>query len=846
VEQWRRIALSAERAWDKRQVTAAIRLYRKAAEAAELAGEAAMLGVILHNLGRALSQAGDGRGAREVLLRARDLLAGTNDGDQYLGTVLTTLGGVEVELGDIDAAIACHQAGLDLARVRGDAEAEADARVNLGIALKDAGRLSEARDQLTAALSQAKERRLDSVTAHALTTLGLVAELLHSPDEAREHYGEALGLYTELSDDGNAATVLYCLASLHNADGAWDEAQRLLGEALDRYQRVGDELGAADCRAALASIEIGRGNAARARELHDKAARVFRAGGYKRRLVDSLVDLAAIARDDGRFGDGETLLAEAGRLADEVAEPLLISDVELHRGDLCFTAGDDAAAREHYARSAEVLRGSREMLTREDEALSFFGPDRLENIDRLVALSFGDPRGCVEWIERAKGQELLRQLAGGTVPHALSWADTQRLLDRVASDDPAHGLLFVHFYVRDTVTVIAGLRPGRDPDLVPAEISQAALRSATADPAHDSWQETERLLAPLLAPIGEWSAAGDRVLLCPHDALHRFPLHAIDVGGQPLVERNVVSYVPSVGVLRHCLARRRPARPADGDALILADADEGRPVPLARDQARALAVMLASRGWRVRCQAGQSATLRALEDGIGHMAALGLAHFAVHGFAAVSAGLDSGLKLADGTLTARRMRALPLDGILVCLGACDTGLSERLAGDELLGLVRSALQAGAGTVLATLRLVDELPSSMLLLDFHQRLLDGAARADALRAAQLQLRDATVRDVLAHLTRARRRMAGDRRAQAAAGLAEAQLRLRAGDADAAMRDVATVLSLDGLTDTEAKRAMDLREQVRFAAGHPRNPDYARRPFRAAEYWAPFMLIGDPAY
>jgi CHAT domain-containing protein/tetratricopeptide (TPR) repeat protein len=844
MERWRRIALSAERASEKHQVNTAIQLYRKAAEAAGLAGETVMLGVVLHNLGLVLSQAGDGPGAREALLRARDLLTGTGEGEQYLGTVLTTLGGLEVELGDLEAAIACHQAALDLAGVRGEAKAEAKARVDLGIALKDAGRLSEARDQLTAALSQAKERHLDLYTAHALTALGLIAERLHRPDEAREHYGGALALYTELSDDANAANVLYCLSSLYSADGAWDEAQRLLGEALDRYQRVGDDLGVADCQAALAGIELGRENVTRARELHEMAARLFRSGGYKRRLVDSLVDLAAIARDDGRFGDSEALLAEAGRLADEVAEPLLISDVELHRGDLCFTAGDDAAAREHYARSAEVLQGSRELLTREEEALSFFGADRLDNIDRLVALSSGDPRGCVAWIERAKGQELLRQLAGGAIPHAPSWADTQGLLERVASDAPARGLLFVHYYVRETVTVIAGLRPGRDPDLVPAEISQAELRSAAADPGQDSWPETERLLAPLVAPVGDWSAAGDRVIFCPHDVLHRFPLHAINVGGQPLAERNVVSYVPGAGVLRHCVAMRRPACPAGGDALILADADEGKPVPLARDQAQALSAMLADRDWHVRCQVGPSATLRALEDRIGGPAALGLVHFAVHGFAALSDGLDSGLKLADGTLTARRMRALPLDGTLVCLGACDTGLSERVAGDELLGLVRSALQAGAGTVLATLRPVDELPSSMLLLDFHQRLLDGAARADALRAAQLRLRDATVRDVLAHLARGRRRMAGDRRAQVAAGLAEAQLRLRAGDTEAAMRGVTAVLSLDGLSDAEASRAAELRARVLFASGRSRNPDYARQPFRAAEHWAPFVLIGDP--
>jgi CHAT domain-containing protein/tetratricopeptide (TPR) repeat protein len=841
MERWRRTALAAERAWDERRVDAAVRLYRRAAEEAERARELVMLGMILHNLGLALDAAGDGQQARDVLFRARDLLSAAADGEQYLGAVLKTLGGIEVELGDNEAAISCHEAALELARTRGDDDAIVGSRVDLGIALKDAGRLSAAHDELTAALDLARARGLDLVTAHALTALGLVAEKLNRPAEAQQRYGAALPLYEKLADHGNAATVQYDLASLHDAAGNWDAAARLLDDAHARYLRVQDARGAADCRAALASIEIMRGNPARARELHEEAARLFRAGGYRRSLIDSLVDLAAIARDEGRLADAGPLLAEAGRLAAEIGDPLEIHDVELHQGDLAFTAGDEPAARAHYARSAEIMREQRERLTREDEALSFFGEDRTENIDRLIALSSADPGACVTWIERAKGQELLRRLDGTAVTNAPSWPDTQRLLERLAADDPARGVLFVHYYARDSVTVVAGMRPGHDPDLVPVEISLTELRAATASPGLIGWRETERLLRPLLAPIAAWAAAGDRVLLCPHDALHRFPLHAIEVEGQVLGERNVVSYVPSAGVLRHCLVRRAAGGgAAHRDAVILADASADRPLPLARDQARALEAMLVGRRWSVRCLAGPDATLRALEGS----AEVGLAHFAVHGFSAPDGGLDSGLRLADGTLTARRLLGLRFDGALVCLAACDTGLGERRAGDELLGLVRSALQAGAGSVLASLWPVDQVSSSMLLLDFHQRLLDGEAKADALRAAQLRLRDASVADVLAHLAQTRQRQAGDPRTLAAAALAEAGFLLAAGDAANAMAAVAGLLARAGGDDAETRQAEELRERARLVARQPRNPNYARRPFRGAEHWAPFILIGDP--
>jgi hypothetical protein len=53
------------------------------------------------------------------------------------------------------------------------------------------------------------------------------------------------------------------------------------------------------------------------------------------------------------------------------------------------------------------------------------------------------------------------------------------------------------------------------------------------------------------------------------------------------------------------------------------------------------------------------------------------------------------------------------------------------------------------------------------------------------------------------------------------------------------------SLAGRDDAEAQQAGELREWARLALRRPQTPDYARRPFRDAEHWAPFILIGDPA-
>ena len=905
---WRQIVDSADRHWADGRIDEAVRLFRSAVPEAEREGDPVALGSLLHNLGLALDQAGDGLAARAILQRARELFSSIPDGEEYLGGTLRLLGMVEVEVGDTQDGVSHVEQAVSRSKASGDPEGATRAQVDLGLALKDAGRLSEAEVHLATALAAARQAGPEKVMAHALTGLGLVAEKLERPGQARAHYLKALELYRKVSDRDNEATVIYNIANLHDTLGEWDEAVRWFDQALDLDLRSGDVRGAADCRASLASIEISRENPARAEALLLQALTFYRSGGYRRRAINSLVDLAAIARDGSRFAEGEAFLTEALQFAAEVADPLEIHDVQLHWGDLCFKSGDVPGARTHYARAADAMRQARELLVREQDALSYFGEDRVECIDRLIVLaSADDPRGCVEWVERAKAQELLRRLAGLPLPprlapaplvlaqqqaaeqvrhlglqlsdetvaspdllaayvaaqdtlrsanakldefdpewaalrlgDALSWADLQALLSQLAADDPGRGVVIVHYYLRETTAGVIGLRQGREPELVSVAMPLADLRSAVAAPGGPSWSRTEELLSSLVAPIAAWANSGDRVVLCPHDTLHRFPLHAISVDGQPLGERNIVSYAPSMAVLRYCMAKRR----GPGDhALILADASAARPLPFARDQALALTSMLSDHGMSVTCHVRETATLASLADYLPGPGAATFVHFAVHGSADPAAGLDSGVQLADGPLTARQVLGLRLDSRLVFLGACDTGINERRAGDELLGLIRSVIYAGSPSVMASLWPVDQLSSAMVILEFYRRLLAGSRNADALHASQLWLRRATAQDALDYLSVASSRAAGDPRAEVAVSLARAQVLLFAYDLPAAIEALEQILTQPDLITAESQAATQARDLARLVARVRPRPDYSRRPFSDPRHWAPFILIGD---
>ncbi len=88
---------------------------------------------------------------------------------------------------------------------------------------------------------------------------------------------------------------------------------------------------------------------------------------------------------------------------------------------------------------------------------------------------------------------------------------------------------------------------------------------------------------------------------------------------------------------------------------------------------------------------------------------------------------------------------LHLRADLVTLSACETGLSGRLAGDELAGLSQALLYAGASSLLVGLWSVNAWTTASLMVDFYRRLWDKGGhkkpdKATALRQATLALRN----------------------------------------------------------------------------------------------------------
>jgi CHAT domain-containing protein len=75
----------------------------------------------------------------------------------------------------------------------------------------------------------------------------------------------------------------------------------------------------------------------------------------------------------------------------------------------------------------------------------------------------------------------------------------------------------------------------------------------------------------------------------------------------------------------------------------------------------------------------------------------------------------------------------------VVLSACETDRGKLLGGDEITGLTRTFLLAGAETVVSSLWKVSDDSTALLMKGFYERLKQGQSTAVALRESALEVR-----------------------------------------------------------------------------------------------------------
>jgi CHAT domain-containing protein len=235
----------------------------------------------------------------------------------------------------------------------------------------------------------------------------------------------------------------------------------------------------------------------------------------------------------------------------------------------------------------------------------------------------------------------------------------------------------------------------------------------------------QHLYQNLLAPMAKQLAAYKRLVIVPHGSLHYAPFHALFDGEKYVIETHEVSYLPASSFL-HCTHDVA----STGRGMLAVGYSYRDRLPHAVAEARAL-----SERWQAKLICEDNATCERVRS---LMAGRRVVHLATHGEFRHDNPLFSGLALADGWLTTLDVFNLRLSASLVTLSGCHTGRSLVGGGDELLGLTRAFLAAGAASLVISQWATQDRATAFLMERFYERLENGMPKSAALREAQMGL------------------------------------------------------------------------------------------------------------
>jgi CHAT domain-containing protein/uncharacterized protein HemY len=249
----------------------------------------------------------------------------------------------------------------------------------------------------------------------------------------------------------------------------------------------------------------------------------------------------------------------------------------------------------------------------------------------------------------------------------------------------------------------------------------------------------------LIKPIEGEISGKKHLVIVPHGMLHYLPFQTLlSKSGKYLIESFTISYLPSASVLKYARVNNKGNRtelfavgnPATGLA----------PLPAAEEEVHELSTLFKKR----LVLTGREATKTSVKR---QSPKYDLLHLSTHGEMIESDPLRSNLRFTpsagdDGRLTVNEIFDMEIKANLVTLSACETALvkgeeGDFPRGDDLVGLSRAFIHAGAPSVVASLWKVSD-DSTVELMGSFYRNLRSMTKAEALQKAQIDLMKSSIR------------------------------------------------------------------------------------------------------
>ncbi|MCR4438616.1 MAG: CHAT domain-containing protein [bacterium] len=744
----------------------------------EAQGPSATLVEVLNNLGLAHEMMADYRAAVDAQRRAREQAERLKLPDK-VALCEHYLANLAWKMGDYQEALQHNRRALQAFEKQGDLSLQALALATRGLIQLSIGNAPQAlRDQHNALeIAIRTGELLDQATIRK--NIGLVHVTLGEYEKALVEFTAAAHLDSTIGRQRGLSYDLRNMGALLLQKGQLTGADESLRAALTLSKEVGDRRNEAQCLYYIGAVRRAQRNREQAVLYLEQAAALARSLFVPEVEWRALHQLGLLQREARRLEESRASLLQAVQVVEQMRARIKVAEhqagfindkqeVYADLIDLLIEMGRDeeAFAIAERARS----RGFLDMLG--NRQLAFGARTSQELYDALTGVE-AQMRNVQEEIARLRSvepeqasaaqKERLQQLSA-ELTKLRSTYESQlirlkesdpRLADMVTVDPwpPSRvqallppGVAVVEYFVgKDrlfiwlvtSATLKAWATPLGQEELYKevGQVRQAISQLSTVR------QRSARLWQALIAPAAPSLQGVSTLVIIPHGPLHYLPFAClVDPQGRYLIETFSLATAPSGTVLGMCMeggSRFLSTPRQEFRVLALGNPTlpgQPRPLPMAAKEVESISRSFA----KVDKFLGTSATETVVKAA---QSPYDVYLFSCHGEYDSANPLFSSLLLApdkenDGRLEAREVFSLRLESYLVAMSACETALSSIAGGDEIIGLTRSFVFAGASSLFASLWKVDDLATAVMVKRFVRYLAEGESRARALQRAQL--------------------------------------------------------------------------------------------------------------
>jgi CHAT domain-containing protein/Tfp pilus assembly protein PilF len=752
------------------QLQEALREYHAVAKATETSDPETAAAAFV-NACAILMDLGDYRAALPDCRAALRLLR-TGGDPATLGRALNNLGLVLEVLGEPAEAERSFREALALNRKLGDAEAQAVNLSNLGALAVSAGRYSAALAFHTEAERLAVGHRGEPWAAEQIAVAhlnqGVVLEKVGAYREALDLYKDLLykGLLAESAgmEAGRRASLLVNTGVLYRNLGDPVRAVEAFREAADGYRQAGDTAGLSNAYLNLGLAQhLNLERPGEAEAAYRQALRLAEESGDRTEEVQDLFYLGRLLRERGRPGEAEAVYRRCLATAEASGSPEGLWAAREGLGRIARARNDLRGALGHFESALAEIERVRAGISRPRRA-GYFGDKRAvyaATVETLGELERREPgRGWgergLEVVQRAKARDLLDVLGSGRRPAAPLGAAALR----ARAGDGA----VLEYFLGESRLYLWVIRSGgiRFHDLGASRpVLDAVARvhhdlSTGSAPNPAAIAALSRVLLGSARPLPRGARGDAPIRIAPDGGLRYLPFELLEATrGELLVERAVVSYLPSASTLAGFGGPERPsavrllgigdprlARDGDGPPTpreLLVERFGLAPLPAAAREISTVARLLGGPSVEIT---GAGATEQAFREAVARGARV--VHVATHTVIDERPGRGAAILLTassddDGLLSPQEIAGLDDRSDLTVLAACRTAIGTGEDGQALASLTGAFLAAGSRAVVATLWDVGDAETAAFMEQLYYELGRGLPPAEALREAKRRLR-----------------------------------------------------------------------------------------------------------